>query len=124
MQCYVFVGHLVSHTRAHSRERSFMCDMCPKAFLGKGNLIRHVRKYHPDPDPLTIVHTTENRGTYNGSVSTIQHTTSLTSASTGSQLTNITQGVRTVPITIISTDDNSETVELEATDQLFVDHIQ
>lgn len=43
-----FVGHLVSHRRSHSGERPFGCEQCGKAFIGKGNWLRHVKKTHPN----------------------------------------------------------------------------
>lgn len=43
----ILLGHLVSHRRSHSNERPYSCEHCSKAFVGKGNWLRHVKKTHP-----------------------------------------------------------------------------
>lgn len=41
-------GHLVSHRRSHSSERPFACEHCKKTFVERGNMLRHMKKHHPD----------------------------------------------------------------------------
>lgn len=41
-------GHLVSHRRAHSNDRPHVCPDCGKAFVEKGNLLRHLKKHNTE----------------------------------------------------------------------------
>lgn len=47
-----FEGHLKSHRRSHISERSFSCSYCHKRFVEKGNIMRHMKKYHPGQEML------------------------------------------------------------------------
>lgn len=50
-----FEGHLKSHRRSHISERSFSCSYCHKRFVEKGNIMRHMKKYHPGQEMLPNV---------------------------------------------------------------------
>ena len=50
----ILLGHLVSHRRSHFGERPYGCTECTKKFCEKGNMLRHMRKHHPNV-PLPII---------------------------------------------------------------------
>ena len=39
-------GNLVEHTRIHTKEKPYQCDMCKKQFTPKGYLIGNKKKIH------------------------------------------------------------------------------